>query len=542
MRTFSSYGPIETNRNFYAPREKLINKTMDQIIGDPKQGGHYITIWAPRQTGKSTLMDFIVQEIMKRGDFEVGMISLQSAKNDKTDTDVFKTLVNYLSITFQKEFAAIQEWKDLFRLFSTSYFDKPLILIIDEFDALDEEFINKFANEFRNIFLLRKSQRVDSSEKFCMLHGLALIGVKSVLGIENVKGSPFNIQRSIHVPNLTYDEVKNIYCWYKKETKQFIEPDVIDRIYYEFRGQPGLTCWFGELLTEEYNDDNSQPIMEKQFDYVYSEAIKVLPNNNILNIISKAKQQPYRNFVLKLFQTNEKIDFQYDNNLVNYLYMNGVIDIEKEGLDKYVRFSSPFVQKRLFSYFSDILFDEPGQLVPPFTKIDHVITANSLHIKNLMRLYESYLHKNKKWMLKDAPRRKDLRIFEAVYHFNLYMYLYRFLKPKKGQVWPEFPTGNGKIDLLIKYASQLYGIELKSYTDENAYYDAIEKAASYAVKLRIPKISLVFFVDIIDDSIRKKYEIEYSDPDTDIKVEIVFIACNEDESKELIKEMTTNGI
>ena len=528
MRSFSSYGLIDTNSNFYAPREELINKTMHQIIGDHTKGGHYITIWAPRQTGKSTLMHQVVQQIKQRNDFEVGMISLQSAKNDKTDADVFKTLHIELSIAFQKEFEVIQEWKYLFRLFSKAYFKKPLILIIDEFDALNEDFINKFANEFRNIYLQRQGQKkLESFDKSCLLHGLALIGMRSVLGIENVKGSPFSVQRSVYIPNLTCDEVKYIYRWYEKESKQKIDPEVIDRIYYEFRGQPGLTCWFGELLTEEYNNDNSHQITKKQFDYVYSEAINVLPNNNILNIISKVKQLPYRDYVLKLFQTTERINFRYDNNYINYLYMNGIIDIEKEALKKFIRFSSPFVQKRLFSYFSDNLFDEPGQLVPPFTKIEHVITKDRLNVKNLIKLYESYLHKNKNWLLKDAPRRKDLRIFEAVYHFSLYMYLHRFLIPKQGQVWPEFPTGNGKIDLLIKYANQLYGIELKSYTDESAYHDAIEKAAKYAVQLDIKKISLVFFVDVIDDSIREKYEIEHVTPDTGIKVEIVFIACKE---------------
>ena len=531
MRKFSSYGLIDTKYNYYAPRDELRNYAIQQLVGEHiDQGGHYITIWAPRQTGKSTLMHQVVQQIKQRGDFEVGVISLQSAKNDTTDADVFETLNNKLSITFQRKFENIKDWKELFNLFSKNYFDKPLILIIDEFDALNEDFINKFANEFRDMYLYRQSQKDRKiAEKDCLLHGLALIGVRSVLGIENVKGSPFNVQRSVHTPNLTCNEVKYIYQWYEKESKQPIDPEVVDRIYYEFRGQPGLICWFGELLTEEYNDDRSRAITNEQFDYVYSEAINVLPNNNILNIISKVKQSPYQDFVLKLFQTNEKISFKYDNSQINYLYMNGVIDIEKEGLKKFIRFSSPFVQKRLFSFFSDSFFDESGQLVPPFTSISHVITKDSLNIKNLMRLYESYLHKNKKWLLKDAPRRKDLRIFEAVYHFSLFMYLYRFLQPKNGQVWPEFPTGNGKIDLLIKYANQLFGIELKSYTDENAYHDAIEKAAQYAIQLGIKQISLVFFVDAIDDNIREKYEIEYVAPDTGIKVEIVFISCEESE-------------
>ncbi len=50
------------------------------------------------------------------------------------------------------------------------------------------------------------------------------------------------------------------------------------------------------------------------------------------------------------------------------------------------------------------------------------------------------------WLLKDAPRRADMRIYEAVYHFNLYSYLKELLETRGGKVFPEFPTGNGKIN------------------------------------------------------------------------------------------------
>ena len=36
----------------------------------------------------------------------------------------------------------------------------------------------------------------------------------------------------------------------ERESGQKVEDEVIERIFYEFRGQPGLTCWFGELLDE----------------------------------------------------------------------------------------------------------------------------------------------------------------------------------------------------------------------------------------------------------------------------------------------------
>jgi hypothetical protein len=117
--------------------------------------------------------------------------------------------------------------------------------------------------------MTRQNQTNDSTaEKDYLLHGLALIGVRAVLGVENIKGSPFNVQRRVHIPNLTHDEVVYLFDWYQREQTQKIEPDVVERIWYEFKGQPGLTCWFGELLTETYNTAPSQPITMALFEGV----------------------------------------------------------------------------------------------------------------------------------------------------------------------------------------------------------------------------------------------------------------------------------
>ncbi|CAN2041159.1 hypothetical protein GMMP15_350003 [Candidatus Magnetomoraceae bacterium gMMP-15] len=69
---------------------------------------------------------------------------------------------------------------------------------------------------------------------------------------------------------------------------------------------------------------------------------------------------------------------------------------------------------------------------------------------------------------------------------------------------------------------------MKSYTNERAYKEAIEQAADYAVQLKIKEeISLVFFVEYIDDQNREKYEINDIDEKTGIKVEIVFVGTGE---------------
>jgi len=57
MRKFSSYGPVDRELHYYVPRQELVDGAFQQLLGDdPNKGGHYITVWAPRQTGKTWIM------------------------------------------------------------------------------------------------------------------------------------------------------------------------------------------------------------------------------------------------------------------------------------------------------------------------------------------------------------------------------------------------------------------------------------------------------------------------------------------------------
>ncbi|MBV7338457.1 AAA-like domain-containing protein [Chloroflexi bacterium TSY] len=526
MRKFSSYGPINKELHYYAPRTALIDFAYRQLLGDdPDKDGHYITVWAPRQTGKTWLMQEVIGQLQASGEFEIGFLSMQSTRSIETDEILLRVFVQKLRDEFGKNFPDLESWAELSNLFTANYFVKPVILLLDEFDALQENFINYFANEFRDMYSQRLRQMERSSgQKSCLLHGLALIGVRSVLGIENVSGSPFNVQRSIHVPNLTQTEVAGMFDWYAQESGQKVEEEVVAEIFNEMRGQPGLTSWLGELLTETYNKHNPS-IAEHDFDVAYAAAIHLLPNNNILNIISKANQKTYKPTVLELFKTERKIPFRYDNKQLNFLYLNGVIDWESEDETSfYVRFANPFVQKRLFNYFSDEIFPHLGQLVDPFADLSDVITEQALNLQNLLRQYEQYLQKNRDWLFDGVPRRKiDGRIYEAVYHFNLYLYLTRFLAELDGRVYPEFPTGNGQIDLIIRYAGQMYGLEVKSFVNQLEYTKNLRQAARYGDQLKLNEVTLAFFIDTVDDENRRKFETDYQDSDTSVTVTPLFI-------------------
>ena len=81
MRKFSSYGPVDTDLHYYAPRQALIERAYTQMIGEnPDKGGHTITVWGPRQTGKTWIMQQVLWRLQMDDRFNVIKVNLEHLK------------------------------------------------------------------------------------------------------------------------------------------------------------------------------------------------------------------------------------------------------------------------------------------------------------------------------------------------------------------------------------------------------------------------------------------------------------------------------
>ena len=517
MRRFSSYGPVDTDLHFHAPRTALIDRVLAALTGGggPENGGGYITVWAPRQRGKSWIVGQAVRRLRddpRNRAFDVVATSVEHLKTVRDAGVVIGRLAADIAGALGVDAGPIRSADGFDAVFRAERGAKPLILVLDEFDALPAEAIEGIVGVFRKIHGHRRLQAGrPAGEVDYRLHGVALVGVRGALGVDSATGSPFNVQQSVHVPNLTEDEVGGMFAWYERESGQAVEPAVVERVYRETGGQPGLTSWLGELLTETYNR-RGPSITMKDFDAAYADAVDALPNANVQHLIGKVREAPYRDVVLDFFQTGERRPFHFDEPHVNFLYLNGVIDREQAADGRqYVKFSCPFVQKRVFNYFSSTLAGYTGSVFTGFEDLSDTITDDGLDVRRLLQRFERHLRANRGWLLKDAPRRRDLRVFEAVHHFVLYTFLDRFLQPRGGRVYPEFPAGNGAIDLLVRYAGKAYGLEVKTFTDAFGYRRALGQAARYARQLGLDRVTLVFFVDGVDDANRGAYEAAHVD-------------------------------
>jgi hypothetical protein len=509
MRHFHSYGPVDCRLHFCVERRGLIDRCVDYLVGDLDAGGHYFTIWAPRQTGKTWLMRQAIKEIERKHEdrFVVGAMSMQGLIMEEDDPDeVFFRHVPRLfrdSLGVKTAVPAIwDDWTDLFAR-EEGVFRKPLILFIDEFDSLPARILDRLITLFRDMYLKPESY---------LLHGLALIGVRAVLGVDSERGSPFNIQRSLHVPNLYPSEVQDLFLQYQEESGQAVDPAVVTRVYDVTRGQPGLVSWFGELLTEKYNPGIDQVIGMDTWDLTYMKALYVEWNNTVLNLVKKARGR-YLSYVLNLF-TRSDIPFTLRADWCNYLYLNGIIDNET-GVDQYgtrtevCRFSCPFVQQSIYDALAYELVGDhtPILALDPIDDLADVFHGPSVDVPGLLRRYKDYLQRLKSkgmnpW--KEQPRRSDLHITEAVGHFHLYAWL-REAVGRRCVVSPEFPTGNGKVDLHLICGESRGIIEVKSFVDASQVKEAGHQAARYAAGLGLDKVTVALFLPIEDKEVIEKF-------------------------------------
>jgi hypothetical protein len=508
MRRFHSYGPVDCELHFCVERKQLIEQCTHQLIGHPEKGGHYFTIWAPRQNGKTWIIKQSVEHIKTayRDSFFVIELSMQSyadSENEDTSKVFFRTWKQLFSRKLKVEIDEIKQWQDWLKLFETNsnLFDKPLILLIDEFDKLPRNIIDQVVAMFRDMYLSREDY---------LLHGLALVGVRAVLGIDSKNGSPFNVQRSIHIPNLTFEEVELMFDDYQTESGQKIDPLVVQQIYEATNGQPGLIGWFGELLTEKYNDDPIKTIDIIQWNKTYARSIHIEHNNTLLNMIIKAKTE-YKPHVLHLFQ-DANIKFSFASDWCNYMYMHGLIryhEIEQDQKLQYIcQFSCPYVQDVLYNVFVLDIENKHNRNVlalEPVDCLEDVLNGPTLNLPALLKRYKAFLERlkdkgNNPWQ--DQPRRKtDYHLTEAVGHFHLYFWL-KMALDDICTIIPEFPTGNGKVDLHIKYKSNKKGlIEVKSFVNALKLRQGIIQASDYAAKTAYSDITIALFAPFTDENV-----------------------------------------
>ena len=474
-REFNTSGPNIFSRHYTIKRTELINNGI-KLVNDER----YFTIWAPRQTGKSTYFRQLATELEKT-EYKVAHINFENYKTERIETFIsrFKRNINEFWGT-DYEFETIPQF---FELIETQKNDTKCVLIIDEVEGINEEYFGTFLHSIRNAY--------HSRQKHC-LKSVILVGVSNIVGVVSDNASPFNITDNLNVPYFTNEEVHELLHQHEKETGQMFEEKVKAKICQITANQPGLVNGFAKVLVD--NNPNKKILDYNDYLKVEDWYLRIAIDKNFANIHNKALQE--RNFVERLLFTQDKIPFDIDRPSIKILHTNGLIKDDEDGN---VTFWVPFYKKRLYKAFYPYTNGEKANILRNFATRELFDENDKLKLDKLILSYKTYVKRRGF----NVFRRKDengnyTSIKESALIYSFETYIQAFLQVVNGKSYREADTGLGKSDLIINIKSEEYLIETKIYYYENQFVEGKKQLAYYCKSLGLNKgVYLVFYPNTI---------------------------------------------
>jgi hypothetical protein len=424
--------------------------------------GRFFTLFAPRQSGKTTYFQLLLAELQDEGYTPI-WISFESFKTLDRET-FYAALTDDLAYELSQHGLEIaHRITDPFTLrgfFKKLAALKPVVLVIDEFEGIPDCVLSEVLHTFRQIYHKRTAYA---------LHALLLVGVSTLADLVLSTASPFNVADELEIPYFTFEEVRDLIQQYVDESGQPFKPAVVKAIYDNTQGQPGLTCALCQHLVTQVATDRDQPVTMAHFYITLRAFLTQRLHKNILNIVQKAREK--RALILTVLFRPEPVPFSLYHPDIAWLHAHGVVD-EVEG---YVDVSVPLYKKALITAFRPLINGETYYYLtsPHDTFSQYLCADGSLKINALLTTYRAYV------------RRRGFRAFdtqqlkEAAWHYSLDGFINFFIERLGGQTYVEVPSGRGRTDILIRHQHRSYIIETKIFSDITYFQRGKGQLAAY---------------------------------------------------------------
>jgi len=504
MRRFNTSGPNITEQHYTIERTDLIGKGFN-LVKDER----YFTIWAPRQTGKSTYFGQLAEKLEKN-DYKIVRVNFENYKSASLATFIFY-LADEIKKNWGLDYSNENELSKIFKLI-TNIKDQKFVLIIDEVEGINPAYFGEFLHTIRNAYHSRQNHSLKS---------VILVGVSNIVGVVSDNASPFNIADNLNVPYFTDKEVFELLGQHETETGQIFEEKVIQKICQITANQPGLVNGFAQKLTTDYPDKKLLTYDDylKVEDWYLTEAI----DKNFSNILNKAKEQ--RNFVERLLFTEDKIPFEIDRESIKLLHTNGLIKKDENG---YVTFWVPFYKKRLYKAFYPYTNGEQSQISRTIFASEYFTEKGDLILDKLIGTYKAYVKRRGFNVYREKDEHGEYNsLKEAALIYSFETYISATMQELKGKIYREADTGLGKSDMIINIANNEFLIETKIYYSPSKFDDGKKQLAYYCKSLGLKKgVYLVFCPNDI------KYPDKVNElPENIDTIEIVTYLISYDETK-----------
>jgi AAA-like domain len=470
MRYFNSSGPNIPEEHYTLDRPGLIAKGLELVARR-----RYFTIWAPRQTGKSTYFLMLKKTLEKTG-YKVVKINVEDSSGSS-----FATFRESLRIEFAAaglQLPMLNSMGDLSNYIRALAVDK-LVLIVDEIEGLNPDLFGSFLHTIRNLYHSREEHGLKS---------VILVGVSNIVGVVSDNASPFNVADNLNVPYFTDAETAELLNQHERETGQLFDKKVVRKISQITANQPGLVNGFAFQLVER--NPNKKKIVYKDYLAVEHWYLNVAIDKNFANILNKARQ--YRSLLESLLFSEAEIPFKIDREAIKVLHTNGIIRENKAGM---VEFWVPFYKKRLFDSFYPYTNGERGEIGSHLHAALFFKPDGMLDIPKLMDAYKEYAARRGFGVFREKDAQGNFTsIKEAGLIYSFETFLAAFLTQAGGKSYREADAGLGKSDLIVNVRGREILFETKKYYGFAEFERGKKQISYYARSLGLKTAVYVVFI------------------------------------------------
>ena len=469
MRYFNTSGPNILNEHYTLMRSNLIEEGSIKV-----RSNRYFTIWAPRQTGKSTYFRLLADKLEQEG-YKVAYINFENFK-EANIADFLNNFHFHLQQFWAVDFSGLSLAATFTEI--TKVNDRKWVLIIDEVEGINPEYFGSVLHSIRNVYHSRATHALKS---------VILVGVSNITGVVKDNASPFNIADNLNVPYFTNEETAELLGQHEAETGQLFDPSVKTKISEITANQPGLVNGFAALLVQKHP---KKPLITYD-DYLEIEDwyLTEAMDKNISNIINKAQQ--HRSFVERLLFTEEKIVFQINREVIKVLFTNGII---KKDTDGYITFRVPLYKKCLYAAFYPYMNGEGNRIRGDVDSDMFLLPNGQLDMDKIIENYKIYaLRRGFRYFREKDDAGNYISLKEAALIYSFDTYINALVALVGGKTYLEPTTALGRSDIIINHKAQEYVVETKVYSDTVQFADGKTQLAYYIKSLDLKTgIYLVF--------------------------------------------------
>ena len=448
---FNTTGPCNPEMHYMLPpKDRLVGANLDRYISHQL----YWVLHAPRQTGKTTFLQSWMDEINESGEAIACYVTVERCQSFPKAEDaipaICEAILEYAEVNLDKKYLPVISdgtsaslLSILLKNWSKLCAPKPLIILFDEVDVLEDQAMISFLRQLRGGFASRGIGKFPVSIALVGMRDLRDYLIQSKDGGKVNPGSPFNIkQDSALLSNFSKDDVHNLIQQHINKSGQVFENDAIDMIYDLTRGQP----WLTNAIAQKCHWNLCPNKETVTTDHIY-QAKELLIQERAVHLDSLAERlrDPQIKHIVETILTGDS-----DPDMTSGRDFLLAIDLGLVAKEK----GTPIIANPIYREIIARVLTQGMQDAIPEPEFKWKNDDGTLDMDALMEEFQDF------WSFHADIWEEKSDYTEAFPHLLLMAFLQRVVNGG-GRVEREYAAGRGRMDLAVKYGREWNVIEIK---------------------------------------------------------------------------------